>query len=189
MEYVLREFGAFYAWWLIGLVGAACLSWAGSRRLALRLLLLVPLAGQIAMLVYLGFTPAPSNSSLPGVLDLTYWLGFVLIYVHAVAFDGVWATFLGELGWFAIRATSLPDKFSMRFLIPAGALTGSVIGLLHMIATHTLASLGMTVPFSQWAPTWLTAAAAGGIVGGILVAYYSAQESRRGEPSLAGQCA
>ena len=172
-------FGAFATFWLLGLAGAILFFVAGSRKLALRLLLVVPLAAEIAMLVAVEFS-APIDSKVPGPLNPAYWLGFAFIYVQAVIFDGAWAVVLGELGWMALRLTALPKLLSFRVLASAGAIVGALIGCAYQISMHELSAIDLAAihvnvqaPFSQWAPSWLSAAIAGGMAGGILVAYYS----------------
>jgi hypothetical protein len=168
---------------LVGVAGAILLSVVGSRKLALRLLLVVPLAGEIALSVGTEFSAAPTTSKLPGPLNPVYWLGFALFYVHGVVLDGTWAVVLGELGWMVLRVTRLPKLFSFALLASAGAVVGALIGCAYQIGIHELSALDLAAahvsvraPFSQSAPSWLSAAIAGGIVGGILVAYYSIHE-------------
>jgi len=173
-------FGSFTTCWLLGVAGAILLSVLGSRKLALRLLLVVPFVAEIAMLVAVEFSAAPIDSKVSGPLNPVYWLGFAFIYVQAVIFDGAWAVVFGELGWMALRLTALPKLLSFRVLASAGAVVGALIGCAYQIAMHELSAIDLAAihvnvqaPFSQWAPSWLSAAIAGGMAGGILVAYYS----------------
>jgi hypothetical protein len=178
-------FDGFAICWLVGVAGAILLSVIGSRKLALRLLLVVPLAGEIAMFVGTECSAAPANSKLPGPLNPVLWWGFALIYAYAVVLVGAWAVVLGELGWMALRGSALTKLFSFRVLGFAGAVVGASVGCAYEIAVHELAAadMGVQAPFSQWAPSWLSAAIAGGIVGGILVAYYSVHEQAMTPPS------
>lgn len=174
---------AFTTCWLVGIAGAILLSVVGSRKLAARLLLVVPLAAEIATLVAVGLAAATTNSKVPGPLNPVYWLGFAFFYVHAVVFDGAWAVVFGELGWMALRVAALPKLFSFRVLASADAIVGALIGCAYQIAMHELSAVDLAAihvniqaPFSLWAPSLVSAGIAGGIAGGILVACYSIDE-------------
>jgi hypothetical protein len=172
-------------WWLCGLVGAISLLMVGSKDLAWRLFFSVPFAGTVAMILY-PYADPERGLSFRTFFEPTFWISVAFTYAYGVVRFGFWAIFLGELGWIAVRAVSLQDKISNGALIPAGAIIGGLVGCLLQSATHALFSLrSEPVPFWVWAPTWLSMGAAGGVVGGILVAYHSVKESPREKPSLA----
>lgn len=171
-------------WWLGGFVGGISLLIVGSKDLAWRLFFSVPFAATVAMILY-PYSDPERGLSFRTVFEPTFWISVAFTYAYGAVLYGFWAIFLGELGWIAARAVSLQNKISIKTLIPAGGIIGGLVGCLLETATHALYSLrSEPAPFWVWAPTWLSMGAAGGIVGGILVAYYSAKESPREKPSL-----
>src|SRR5216683_6088921 len=98
---------------------AIFLAFRTSPRLAWRLLLLVPLAAEIAMFLYPQQQPSGSHLSFASLIGLDFWISFLGVYAYAVLFFGVWPVLIGELGWLAIRASALPRKYSREKLLVA----------------------------------------------------------------------
>jgi hypothetical protein len=140
----------------------------------------VLLAGAVGLVIGGGMTAEPIDSKLPGPLSPVYWLGFATFYLYGVVTDGSWAVVLGELGWLALRRTRLPKRLSLGALGASGAAVGVVIGCANVTLSHELAVLHMSEPppFPQWAPSWLGAAIAGGVIGGVLVASHLIAEQQ-----------
>ena len=178
-------------WWTLGLLGAIILTFMGSRRLAWRLFFFVPLAGELVLVLYRA--PDPKLSfSVALLAEPVFWAGIVTMYIYGLVMFGGWAVLLGELGWIVVSSASLSSRISQQILAPAAAVTGGFVGYIDLISWHAFAqayfpSIQVWLSAFQqfWSDGFSIAGLAGGALGGILVAYHSAKESPRGEPSLA----
>jgi hypothetical protein len=178
-------------WWIVGTVGAAILTFLGSKRLAWHLLLFVPLAGELVIVLY----PAPDpklSFSIHLLAEPMFWVGIGMMYSYGLLMFGGWAILLGEVGWITIWSTSLSNRFSLRILAPAAGVTGGLVGYICLISWHAFDQVYFPSP-QVWASTFQEfradgfsiAGLTGGVLGGILVAYHAVKESPREKPSLA----
>jgi hypothetical protein len=173
------------------IVGAIVIGALTSRRLAWRLLLLVPVVAQIVMYAYPSNEPhAFSIRRLVAEPEALVWLP--ITYLIGVVFFGTWAVIIGELGWAAVRLAGLPARFCMRAMLIAGLVAGALVGASFSIVTWAEAVLNfpnISVPRNSWAGGWLIASIIAGAFAGLLVAYYAATEPQHSghEPSPLAQ--
>jgi hypothetical protein len=134
-----------------------------------RLFLIVPMAGEVAICIdpQIGVRMSP----LPIFV-------IPMLYVVGLALFGPQATILGEFGWLVARRTKLPERCSLSTLVLAATAAGGVFGAGYQIATAQILHRLFPELFLQpkWHGVWPAAYAAGGAVGGLLVAYYAVKE-------------
>jgi len=163
---------AFVLVW-IGSIAAAIA--VGSRLqwwLIWRLLLFVPLVGEIALF---GFFGNSGKNIVPHMLADPYkWTWFGIFFVYGVILYGPSAIALGGLGWLIVKARALPLKVSNSSFVLLGTLAGGVIGALFQIAYRILADLGLHNVGAVW--TWGFASIFGGAAGGFIVGHYGTKE-------------
>ncbi|HUN58685.1 MAG TPA: hypothetical protein VMU41_11260 [Candidatus Binataceae bacterium] len=138
-----------------------------STALGWRLFFFVPLAGEIVL--YCGL------ASRGGFAEYLIWIP--MASVVSIALFGWQATILGELTWLAVRWSELPKKVPSQYQLPVGTVSGAAFAMLYYFASVWL--LSRTTDLSEilnWERVWLAAYAAGGAVGGLLVAHYGVKE-------------
>src|SRR5215472_9802809 len=99
-------------WWIIGIAGAALLTFTGSRRLAWQFLLVVPLASELVLVLY----PAPDPNlsfSISMLSQPEFWAGVPVMYIYGLFMFGGWAVLLGELGWLIVSNVSAIQRMSI----------------------------------------------------------------------------
>jgi hypothetical protein len=159
--------------YMVSLVGAIFISVITPSWLVWRLMLLVPLAGEVVIFGCGLYGSEPIGWSQVGAVLIYAVIGLIL----GIILVGPAAIVLGGLGWMFVRAKilrlNLPDNTS--FLI--GSLTGGVVGCGVHIFTY--AAL-----FHQWrgwadgdARFVFAACAVGGAVGGSLIGLYATKQS------------
>ena len=139
-------------------------------RVAIASSLLVPLAGELALLLWAGTSGA---DTIVPALWLRFTVAAVIYFPLAFVAMGPWAAFVGALAWMLAQGSSAAARLSFAKLSMVAALAGGVAGA-GFILLYSLIAVIPEVPVRDYSfiPYFALSGMLAGAVEGLIVVWY-----------------
>ncbi|WP_304823039.1 hypothetical protein [Candidatus Binatus sp.] len=142
-----------------------------SWRVAIVSSLLVPLAGELALLFWVSTSGA---HTIEPALWLRFMMAAVIYFPLALVAMGPWAAFIGALAWMLAQGSSVAARLSFAKLSMVAVLAGGVAGagFILLYSLITVLPEGPPVRDYSFVPYFALSGTLAGAVEGLIVAWY-----------------